>query len=89
MEVTVIELLTRTVCEYCQQDKTAPSVVVSWIGDRWYVAIHRFTGRYAEGRHIVAKTTGLVLDDVLKEADRLFLAAAGRGPAMRDLEEML
>lgn len=64
--MTLQELVKDVVARFAA-DPTAASVALSWLEDRqlWYASVARYTGKYAEGKRVVAKATGETMEACL------------------------
>jgi hypothetical protein len=67
--VTLLALICKALSERYASDQCKPGIQVSHLANKalWYVAIHRYSLPYGEGRIVVRKATGGDLDEVLEE----------------------
>lgn len=65
----LLALICKALSERYSTDQCKPGVQVSHLANKqlWYVAIHRYSLPYGEGRIVVRKATGTDLDTVLLE----------------------
>jgi hypothetical protein len=83
--VTLLALICKALSERYSTDQCKPGIQVSHLADKglWYVAIHRYSLPYGEGRIVVQKRTGDDLDEVLEAIARIL---APSDNAQRELE---
>lgn len=68
--VTLLALICKALSECYSTDQCKPGIQVSHLANKalWYVAIHRYSLPYGEGRIVAFKTTGPDLDECLEQA---------------------
>jgi hypothetical protein len=70
--VNELEQLVRAVVAQFAGDATLPSVVTSWLGDRWYVSVVRYLKPYAQDKVVLVNCTGDDLGKLYAELLELF-----------------
>jgi hypothetical protein len=86
--VTLLALICKALTERYSADQCKPGIQVSHLAEKalWYVAIHRYSLPYGEGRIVVRKETGDDLDAVL---ERIAQTLAPSNDAQRELARYL
>lgn len=51
-------------------DPSKPSVVMSYVDDRFYMSVVRYRERFGQGKQVVCKATGETLDAAAEELRR-------------------
>ena len=71
--VTLLALICKALSERYSTDQCKPGIQVSHLANvgLWYVAIHRYSLPYGEGRVVAFKTKGADLDECLEQAARV------------------
>lgn len=75
--VTLLALICKALSERYATDQCKPGIQVSHLANKglWYVAIHRYSLPYGEGRIVAYKTTGADLDECLEQAAKILAPA--------------
>ncbi len=86
--VTLLALICKALTERYSTDQCKPGIQVSHLADKglWYVAIHRYSLPYGEGRIVVHKATGNDLDETLETTARVLVHS---NDAQRELASFL
>lgn len=86
--VTLLALICKALTERYHTDQSKPGIQVSHLADKglWYVAVHRYSLPYGEGRIVVFKTSDPDLDVAL---ERIAATLVPKTDAQRDLAEYL
>lgn len=86
--VTLLALICKALTERYSSDQCKPGIQVSHLADKalWYVAIHRYSLPYGEGRIVAYRTTGPDLDECLERAAAILVP---RNDAQKELAAYL
>lgn len=86
--VTLLALICKALTERYSTDQCKPGIQVSHLADKalWYVAIHRYSLPFGEGRIVVQKATGADLDETLEQIARILVPS---NDAQRELASYL
>ena len=82
--------LCRALYEAHRDDPTIPGVLVAWVGHKFYGSVSRYTGKYAEGRYIVAQADGETVNECVRKLSAAWTEyAASVVPGKAQLEARL
>jgi hypothetical protein len=89
----LLALLCKALSERYPDDPTAPGVQIAHLSGprfpsaQWYVACHRYTGSFGQGRLVVAQHRGEYLDVVLEQLAKRVAESTPKVVAQRELKK--
>lgn len=62
---TLIQYLTQALTEKYKSDPSAPSLLISWLNNRYYVSLVHYTHSFGQGKNVLISYEGYNLKELL------------------------